>query len=327
VEHGLAPALWAALRPGRSLPADVATTLRQAHRSNTGRSILLRHQLEEVVHALAQGGVEVLLLKGAAYLAGDVFADVGIREMSDLDLVIKPEDLDAARSAMTAAGYSFVPHPFGLEHHDRAFTAPAAVALVELHVAIGSPEVDAALPSEEVWRRSRRIEIGTAVARVPSHEDALLHNVLHAQVQDHEHAFLGVPLRQLHTFVLLARAWGTEVDWPTVARRAHAAGFGPQWVGHVHLAGRIFGTDGLPGVDARPVTRAHTAACLLSFALGWPTDVARNLSYALDREYLDVRYGPIRSGPRLVAVRARHLAALLRRRRGAVMAEVTSRRR
>ncbi len=289
--------------------------------------MLLRRQLTDVVGALGQQGVEVLLLKGAAYLAPDVFGDIGIREMSDLDIAIRPADLDAAHEAMMGAGYAFSPHPFALEHHDRMYVAPDALAPVEVHVAIGAPEVEAALPSQDVWRRSRAIEVGATAARVPSVEDALVHNVLHAQVQDREHAYLGVPLRQLHTFVLAARAWHSTVDWATVEQRLGAAGHQAHWVGHVHLARRIFGDDALPGVDAGPAARLHTGACLLSFSLGWPTDVARNLHYALDPEYLEARYGNISSPPRLAAVRLRHLASVWRRQGGEVTADVTSRRR
>ncbi len=326
-EHGLAPALWSALRLDPTLPEDVATTLRRAHRSNVGRSLLLRRELTDVVGALGQRGVVVLLLKGGAYLASGTFGDIGIREMSDLDIAIRVADLDVAHEVMASAGYEFEPHPFALEHHDRRYAAPDAVAPVELHVAIGAPEVEAALPSQDVWRRSQVIEVGSAAARVPSAEDALVHNVLHAAVQDREHAFLGVPLRQLHTFVLAARAWEGSVDWATVEGQLRSAGLQAHWVGHMHLARRIFGGDGLPPVDAGAGTRIRTRARLLSFSLAWPTDVARNLWYALDPEYLEVRYGSIGSRRRLAAVRLRHLAGVLRRQRGEVVADVSSRRR
>jgi hypothetical protein len=325
-EHSLAPALWVALRDGPTLPTDVAARLRRAHRSNVGRSLLLRRQLTEVVRALGAHGVDTLALKGAAYLAADVFA-AGAREMSDLDLVIRPADLEAADQALRGARYSFVPHPYGLVHHDRVYVAPDEVAPVEIHTAIGAPEVAAALPSLDVWARSQPIELGGTAVRVPSVEDALVHNVLHAQVQDRDFAYLGVPLRQLHTFVLAARAWAPRADWEAVERRLQAAGHLRHWAGHAHLARTIFGGDGLPAVDAAPAIRAHTRACLLSFALAWPTDAARNLGYALDREYLEVRYGTISSRRRLAVVRARHLAGVLRDRRAGALGDVSAPRR
>jgi hypothetical protein len=325
-EHSLAPALWVALRDGPALPADVAGRLRRAHRSNVGRELLLRRQLTEVAQALGAHGVDTLLLKGAAYLAAGDF-EAGAREMSDLDLVVRPADVEPADLAMRSAGYSFAPHPYGLVHHDRTYLARRGVAPVEIHTATGAPAVEAALPSLDVWARSRPIDLGDTVVRVPSAEDALAHNVLHAQVQDRDFAYLGVPLRQLHTFVLAARAWTPRVDWTAVEGRLAAAGHQRQWAGHAHLAGTIFGGEGLPAVEAGPAVRGHTRACLLSFALAWPTDAARNLGYALDREYLEVRYGSIRSRRRLATVRARHLVGVLRDRGGSVLGDVSAPRR
>jgi hypothetical protein len=326
-EHGLGPALWSALREDSSVPDEVATSLRRAHRSNAGRSMLLRRQLVAVVGELAAAGVDVMLLKGAAYLASDTFGDIGIREMSDLDIAIHEEDLDAAHRAMARAGFEFAPLPYDLEHHDRRYASPDAVAPVELHVRIGAADVEAALPSQDMWRRSEAMAVGSAAARVPSKEDALIHNVLHAEVQDREHAFLGVPVRQLHTFALAARAWTGTVDWSSIETRMRATGHHAHWVGHVHLARLLFGGEGLPIVDPGSGERLRTRARLLSFSLGWPTDVARNLWYALDPEYLEVRYGPIGSRRRLAAVRLRHLAGVARRQRGEVLADVSSRRR
>jgi hypothetical protein len=325
-EHSLAPALWVALRDGPPLPAEVASRLRRAHRSNVGRELLLRRQLASVGEALGARGVDTLLLKGAAYLAADVF-DAGAREMSDLDVVVRPVDLEAADEAMRAAGYSFVPHPYGLVHHDRMYLHPDGVAPVELHTAMGDPEVEATLPSLEVWARSQPVELAGTAVRVPSPEDALAHNVLHAQVQDRDFAYLGVPLRQLHTFVAAARAWSPHVDWAVVERRLVAAGHRRHWTGHAHLAVTIFGADGLPAVAADRSIRAHTSACLVSFGLAWPTDAARNLGYALDREYLEVRYGASRSRWRLATVRVRHLARVLRARGAHVVGDVSAPRR
>lgn len=306
-EHGLGPALWGAVAANRAVPAGVADELRRSHRSNTGRSMVLRRELEAVVAALAARGVEVLALKGAGYLATSELGEVGIREMGDLDLAVRPRDVDAAQGALSDAGYTAVERPYGLVHHDLIYVSPHALAPVELHTAMGDPRVDACLPLEDVWARSRPVAMRGDVARIPSVEDSLVHNVLHAQVQDREHAYLGVPLRQLHTFVLGARAWTTAVDWATVDRRLTGMGHRPSWLAHLELARRIFGPDGLPDVALTWRTRAHTEAALSSFALAWPTDVARNLQYALDRQYLEARYGPLGSRRRLMSTRARHL--------------------
>lgn len=103
--HGVAPLLWHHLQTASlPLPAETAQTL---------RGLYLRHRLLNQAHetvlkninALFEAaGIRALLLKGLA-LAYQYYPDPALRPVSDLDLLLKKDDVPAALDLLTAAGF------------------------------------------------------------------------------------------------------------------------------------------------------------------------------------------------------------------------------
>jgi hypothetical protein len=67
-------------------------------------SILECCELEVVLAALTEAGLLTILLKGAA-LAYTLYPDPALRPMSDLDLLIHPQDLKQAVQVIQSMGY------------------------------------------------------------------------------------------------------------------------------------------------------------------------------------------------------------------------------
>lgn len=93
------------------LPEDVCTYIRQIYRRNVLRNDRLAGQLEEAVVAMNGQGVTPVLLKGAATLATAPDERRGVRLMSDLDIMVMPDEAERAVAALGAIGY---------EIHDQA---------------------------------------------------------------------------------------------------------------------------------------------------------------------------------------------------------------
>ncbi|HEY5958957.1 MAG TPA: nucleotidyltransferase family protein, partial [Polyangiaceae bacterium] len=64
------------------------------------------HHLAEPLDALEKAGIDVLALKGLALLAG-VYADVGLRPMYDVDLLVHASDLTTATCVLGELGWKF----------------------------------------------------------------------------------------------------------------------------------------------------------------------------------------------------------------------------
>jgi hypothetical protein len=311
VEHGLEPALWVSLPPATRalLPRGTQADLTAAHRSNVARELLMRRQLTEVLEALTSAGVEVLALKGAAHLAEGVFRP-GERVMVDLDLVV--HDLDQAVAALEPMGYESRPGRLFAHPHELPLVADGAPGPVELHTTVGAPDVVAVLPTAEIWAAARRTEMGGGPLSTLAPTHQVVHNVLHAQVQDRNHAVAGIGLRQLHTFAALVRCHDADIDWHDVRARFGAHDLDAVLDGYLDLA-RVLLDAPVPSPRQPTAARARTHACLASAALrSAPSDVARNLRDAFAPDYLDARYGYGHRRVGLARTRVRHAWQLWR---------------
>ena len=155
----------------------------------------------------------------------------------------------------------------------------------------------------------------------------MIHHVLHAQIQDYDHVYFGVPLRQLHTSLLLGRAWAGRLDEEEVIGRFTAARLQAPLLGHLDLVRRIFHEEPMERLSIPRKTRAHTTVSLGSFALRWPTDLARNIRWSFDMEYLTARYGAAHRRGQRPWLLMRHLATIAGQSREVVLRKATARRR
>ncbi len=99
------------------------------------RRLALEHTLVEVVSALTARGVRSLVLKGPAF-ARWLYDNPSDRTCGDLDLLVAPDDVGTARSAL--AGLGFEPLPAGTHAHERThderwLRGGARPMAVELH--------------------------------------------------------------------------------------------------------------------------------------------------------------------------------------------------
>jgi hypothetical protein len=310
------PALWTALRDSRlpAPPPDAAAHLREWHVGNTVRNLRFRHQLVTAVQALNEHGIEPLLFKGALQLIDGTLPHLGDRMMVDLDLVVPAGSMPAATDALVSLEYRPEPGKPFLHPHELPFIHRRAPGMIELHVQLGSPPTPAVLPASGAWADSSAIPVGPGRARALSPTHQVLHNVLHAAIQDLNHAVGGLPLRQLLTLAGLLRAHGAQVDWASVRRAMDGHGLGAELTSYVWLAHRFAGMP-LPPGNRGVLPRLHEARVLASFALVWPAHVHRNLRYAFGRAYLDSLYAHGDRPLKLAAARARHAGRLLRQGR------------
>ena len=178
-DPGLAPLAYRGLRGLEApLPAAAVEALRvEAHRS-AASSLLLVRRLREVLAALEAAGVPALAYKGPAQ-AALAYGDPGLRPFTDLDLLVREPDLEAAAAALEAEGYRpLVPsararrlHRVG--HHDLALVAPDGT-LVELHWDVLSPYTGWTIPSAPLWDRASGVRLGGAEIPTLSAEDHAL---------------------------------------------------------------------------------------------------------------------------------------------------------
>lgn len=150
------------------------------------RNILLLGALEEVIAAAEAKGLKLILLKGAALLAGGVYGP-GERQMTDVDILVRPRDEKAFDVLLKGLGFepmegssqaysrpsSLIPHPSALSPHPSSLSLAPPV-LIDLHTGLWHEK-----DTEALWHRSARMR---EEMRAPALglEDQLLHLASHA---------------------------------------------------------------------------------------------------------------------------------------------------
>jgi hypothetical protein len=135
VRHGLSALARHELeKAGIDLPMDAAADLKRHALSVAANAVKVKGVLLRVLDALHKHDIDPVLLKGYG-LASRFYPDPLLRPMSDVDLLISPRQLSAAKRALVEVGLSM--QDAEMERYWRAhthhLTFNGAAAAVELH--------------------------------------------------------------------------------------------------------------------------------------------------------------------------------------------------
>ncbi|MGC9397174.1 MAG: nucleotidyltransferase domain-containing protein [Anaerolineae bacterium] len=223
---GVAPLVYEAARGQGLLPAPVEESLRLDYYGVARTNLLRFHRLEEVLRRLADAGIDVLLLKGAA-LAAAVYSNLALRPMGDFDLLVHEEDVEGALRVLAALGYA---RPYGEFRPGfiRAFrnqimmtkAGDEATRPIEIHWRLLSPlHYQRSIPSDWLWETARAARLGDVPVRILSPEAQVLHLCGHLlQHGGCEKA----NTRQLYDLAEVIVLYRENIDWEQVLERAQA---------------------------------------------------------------------------------------------------------
>ena len=188
--HGVQPLLHEALVPiADELPAKEWACLQQSHQSNLHKALLLSRELIRIVDHLADLGIEVMPYKGLA-LAELVYGDIALRQVGDIDLVVRPEDFRRVRDAVGELGY--VPHDHFSAAEEKsqlkagyecAFGGAAGRNLLEVQWAIQPRFYAINFDMRGLFERAEAVMVAGHPMKTPSAEDLFL--VLSAHAAKH----------------------------------------------------------------------------------------------------------------------------------------------
>lgn len=209
--------------------ADQASEL---HFTSLCHVLLLESGYLQVVATLRRAGVGPRVLKGSSFAHLD-YPNPSLRLFSDIDLIVRAEEFDAAVEALTAEGH--VRHfPQPREGFDRRFSKGTSFALtsgleLDLHRTFVMGPYGLRLDLDDVWERSSSFELGGHPLQALDDDVRFLHACFHAALGDKVARL--VPQRDLVQMLLSGRLdlvrvraltarWGAE---PVVARAVNLA--------------------------------------------------------------------------------------------------------
>ena len=191
------------------LPEDVRTFLSEVFKRNRERNRRLAVQLGDALRALNSAGIEPVLLKGAAVWASsgrDLEFD---RILADLDLLIRPSEIERALDVLNRAGFLCAARYQG-KHTVAELGRPTDVGFIDLHQRPPGPLGIAQIPNLDSF--CTRISWFGTRAAVPVPAVQILFMVLHDQFHDGDYWRGGFVLRHLVDIAELSKA-PQSIDW------------------------------------------------------------------------------------------------------------------
>ena len=106
LHHRVMPLLYQSLKKTcpEEVPEAVLTRLQSYYLSNTKRNLRLTARLLEILNLFNDINVPAVPFKGPV-LAKSIYGDIGLRQFSDLDILIHPNDALKARNVLMANNY------------------------------------------------------------------------------------------------------------------------------------------------------------------------------------------------------------------------------
>lgn len=183
-------AYWHLKKAGlERVPESAAAALRDSFARTRERNMMFVQELMHLVKLLQAHGIPVIPYKGPL-LAQALYEDLAQRQMWDLDLLIKEEDLSRAKRLMLEDGYTqkatLTPEEeerVRKQNDEEVFHSPRNGLEIELHWRLMPAAIGKASPSEFVWNHARQVTVfGTPVRTLPAEVFALI-IFLHAGVK------------------------------------------------------------------------------------------------------------------------------------------------
>lgn len=204
-EH--APDLFSARArvPTDSAPAAWRSLFLESVMSSARRQL----QIAEILSAFAQNNVDIVPLKGA-WLSEKIYDDPAQRGMSDLDLLVRKCDRDAAHKLFLSLGYTIKDDVLHCDFsYDQVYHHDAHPHFVEMHWSFTPDSAPASLIPDlaAIWKRTALGEMLQQPIREFSPEDRLAHLTQHVI----HHSF-SVPLRGYLDLALTLKRYSAEMD-------------------------------------------------------------------------------------------------------------------
>ena len=200
-----------------SIPRDLEIYFAEMQIANLRRNEKFLQQLKEIGEKFADRGIEGIVLKGGAELVAPAHKNPGIRFLSDLDILVSNEDIDAASYALQELGG--IKKQDGPDqsarHHLPQIFSPDWAGPVELHKRLGGETKDEPLPARVVIENSRASHLRGIL--VPTNEHRFIHMILHAKADGDSIKDRSISPRDCLDFELMSAAFSKDVKMNTSA--------------------------------------------------------------------------------------------------------------
>jgi len=258
--HRVIPQVYGALSAFPDLlPASARAALHLRYQENAYKALWFTGELLRTIRCFESAGIEALAYKGPV-LAEILYGDVTERQYTDIDILIRPEDVPKAKAVLLAAGHACYPElrrqeepPYIASGYGYVFHTAAGRNLLDLQWRIVPRFYSIDFDMAGFLDRADEIIVGGHPVRTLCAEDLLLVLCVHAA----KHVWLQLSwLRDIDTLVQSA-----QLDWDAIQRETQRLGIKRIVDLNLLLAHKLLGMP-VPQAIGEPVTEDPSTTIL-----------------------------------------------------------------
>jgi hypothetical protein len=214
---------------------------------NAARNTLRYYELSTILKAFNDVGIDVIVLKGA-FLAEAIYKNIGLRPMSDIDLLIKKEDLQKVKNEVVQLKYHAPVYPTKWhEQWQNAWTEEINYTNQEKNVAIDvhwnlqPPSSPIQVDITKSWENAQPVKIAGVETLMLAPEDLLQHLCLHL---DKHISSSGAPPLQFKWYCDIAeviRHYKGKINWKYLVRSSKNYGIEEPIYQSLYLVNKYLG--------------------------------------------------------------------------------------
>ena len=218
--------------------------LSEIFRLNTIRNTQIVEQLKEIVLLLNSANIECLLLKGCASLVENDYEHIGIRYLSDIDIMVSSEQVEEAYTLLMDAGYRKTNANIILSnshHHLWPIEKDNMPVVVELHRRVmgGNSSIEYIPFSEGTSYKSNNPDFLNTWMLNPTYK--LYHTFLHTEFNDDNYYLKHLDLRHLYDFTVLTKKYYDKIDWKELNQLIKSLRLRNNFQAYLYMCKELFG--------------------------------------------------------------------------------------
>ena len=216
-KNGLAPLAYKTiiqLNDKSNIPETVIETLQKYYYKTLSKNTLFYDSFKTIITKWNENNISAVALKGI-YLADNVYGDIGLRQLSDMDLLVSKDDAENAAEILLEMGFEYLDlykSDFIKQNKSYKHLVPLVRngISVEIHKFISLPELSYHISISEFWNNTQKAIIAdTSLLKLQPHY-LLLHICLHLDehvIDDQIHFIAYIDI------LWVLDAFKQEVDW------------------------------------------------------------------------------------------------------------------
>ena len=217
IQNGVGPLIhknFSLVKNLNLIPKETVSRFKSNYYRSLSRNMVLYEHFRNVVELFSNERISVIALKGI-FLAEKIYKDIGLRQMSDIDLLVKEKDIEKCRKLLIDKGYkSFIVSKSELinELVPSKHLPPLVLngVSIELHTKLHHDNLEFSINIEDYWNRSQQVMVSNKNVLALSIEDLIQYLCIHL----HEHFNKANP--QMTSFVDITeiiKKYYSKINW------------------------------------------------------------------------------------------------------------------